>query len=29
MAEGTLGQLRAQTGAQDLEDVFVSVVEAK
>ena len=29
MAEGTLAQLRAQTGAQDLEDVFVSVVEAK
>jgi sodium transport system ATP-binding protein len=29
MAEGTLGQLRAQTGAQDLEDVFVGVVEAK
>ena len=29
MAEGTLGQLRQQTGAQDLEDVFVGVVEAK
>jgi sodium transport system ATP-binding protein len=29
MAEGTLGQLREQTGAQDLEDVFVGVVEAK
>jgi len=29
LAEGTLAQLRAQTGAQDLEDVFVSVVEAK
>ena len=29
MAEGTLAQLRAQTGASDLEDVFVSVVEAK
>ena len=29
MAEGTLAQLREQTGAQDLEDVFVGVVEAK
>jgi len=29
MAEGTLGQLLEQTGAQDLEDVFVGVVEAK
>jgi sodium transport system ATP-binding protein len=29
MAEGTLVQLREQTGAQDLEDVFVGVVEAK
>ena len=29
MAEGTLAQLRERTGAQDLEDVFVGVVEAK
>ena len=29
MAEGTLGQLRERTGAQDLEDIFVDVVEAK
>lgn len=29
MAEGTLGQLRERTGAQDLEDIFVRVVEEK
>jgi sodium transport system ATP-binding protein len=29
MAEGTLGQLRERTGAQDLEDIFVHVVEEK
>ncbi len=29
LAEGTLAQLRERTGAQDLEDVFVGVVEAK
>ncbi len=27
MAEGTLGELRARTGAQDLDDVFVRLVE--
>jgi sodium transport system ATP-binding protein len=29
LAEGTLAQLRERTGAQDLEDVFVGVVEGK
>jgi len=29
MAEGTLRQLRERTGAQDLEDVFIKVVEAR
>ncbi len=29
MAEGTLGELRERTGAQDLDDVFVNLVEAK
>ena len=29
MAEGTLEELRARTGAQDLDDVFVNLVEAK
>ena len=29
LAEGTLGQLRERTGAQDLDDVFVRLVEAK
>ena len=29
MAEGTLEELRQRTGAQDLDDVFVSLVEAK
>jgi sodium transport system ATP-binding protein len=29
MAEGTLGELRGRTGAQDLDDVFVSLVEEK
>jgi sodium transport system ATP-binding protein len=29
MAEGTLAQLRERAGAQDLEDVFINVVEGK
>jgi sodium transport system ATP-binding protein len=29
MAEGTLAQLRERAGAQDLEDIFINVVEGK
>jgi sodium transport system ATP-binding protein len=29
LAEGTLAQLRERTGVQDLEEVFVKIVEGK